>query len=356
MPVVPEPVNEGNRQTMKIVIAEDDDVSRIVLKKTLENLGYNVVALSEGSSTWDYLQKFESPILITDWMMPGLDGLELCQRLRGRGPDAPYTYAILLTARHSREERLQALHAGADDLLAKPLDRAELVARINVARRIVTMEDLLRSRSIELERMKMELESKNRHLAEIATSDGLTGLKNHRFFREAIDRQFAGSYRMSIPFSVLMIDVDEFKPFNDSFGHPAGDQALIEVAEVLRSNVREMDVLARYGGEEFAVLLPGADEEASLLMAERLRLAIQRHPWGLRPLTISLGVTTMERRVIRASDLIEMADRSLYHSKTNGRDRVTHSRDLPNFQFLPKIEALPDQQDVGDVRISSSLA
>jgi diguanylate cyclase (GGDEF)-like protein len=246
----------------------------------------------------------------------------------------------MLTARHSRLERLQALEAGADDLLAKPLDRAELLARINIGRRIFTMQEQLRSRSAELERIHAELEQKNLRLVEIASRDGLTGLRNHRHFREALEKQLSMANRLGIPLSVLMIDVDQFKAFNDSYGHPAGDDVLVEVARLLRSSVRDHDVVARYGGEEFAVLSPGTDERASRSMAERLRQAIARYDWPLRSITISLGASTLDRAGEKASDLMEMADRSLYQSKAAGRNRVTHARDLSPFPDENRAEVI----------------
>ena len=314
---------------MKIVIAEDDSISKMVLRRALEELDFEVVAFEDGREAWDYLRTNEAQVVITDWMMPGLDGLELCRKIRTHRPSKPYVYAILLTARTSRDDRLKSLQAGADDFLTKPLDLAELFARLNVARRIVTMEEQLRSRSLELERMHAELERRNTLLAEIASCDGLTGLKNHRCFRETLEAQFSLSRWRGAPLSVVMLDVDQFKAFNDRFGHPAGDDVLREVARLLSESVRDQDVVARYGGEEFAVLLPSTGVDDGRALAERLREAVARSPWELRPITISLGIATSGGGIPRAAALIDLADRSLYQSKAEGRNRVTHAHDLP---------------------------
>jgi diguanylate cyclase (GGDEF)-like protein len=313
---------------MKIVIAEDDPLSRFVLHKALDGLNFAVTAFADGDEAWEHIRSDEAQVVISDWMMPGLDGLDLCRKVRTRGAQAPYVYLILLSARHTREDRLKALQAGADDLLAKPLDRAELYARINVARRIVQMEEQLRNRSAELERMHAELERRNVLLAEIASCDGLTGLKNHRYFRESLDAHFSASRRRGQPLSVVMVDVDQFKSFNDTYGHPAGDDVLREVSNLLRSCVRDEDVVARYGGEEFGLLLPATSAEASRILAERLRSTIEAHPWSDRPITISLGISTISHWIHRASTLIDQADRSLYQSKADGRNRLTHAWDL----------------------------
>jgi DNA-binding response OmpR family regulator len=193
---------------MKIVIVEDDDVPRLILRRVLRSFGDEVIEFSTGQDAWEFLRTGETQVLITDWMMPGLDGLELCRRLRERDSQGPYVYAILLTARNSRLDRLKALEAGADDLLAKPLDQAELFARLKVATRIISMEEQLRNRSTELMRMHSELERRNIQLADMAFRDGLTGLKNHRYFREALEAQFLLAQRNLSPLSVIMLDVD----------------------------------------------------------------------------------------------------------------------------------------------------
>jgi two-component system, cell cycle response regulator len=313
---------------MKILIAEDDRLTRRVLTQALEALSFDVTAMTNGLDAWEYLRANEIQVVISDWMMPGLDGLELCRRVRSRGAEGPYVYLILLTARDSRDDRLEGLQAGADAFLTKPFDRAELFARLNVARRIINVENQLRRRAADLERMHSEMEKRNALLAEIASCDGLSGLKNHGFFRDALDVQIRVARHQGMPLSMVMIDVDHFKSFNDSFGHPAGNDVLCEVADILRSCVRSNDLVARYGGEEFAVLLSSTDVETSLAFGERIRLAIEQHPWRHRPITISLGISTMDTQLPMAAVLLDQADRALYRSKALGRNRLTHARDL----------------------------
>jgi diguanylate cyclase (GGDEF)-like protein len=312
---------------MRILIVEDDPMSALVLRKTLENMGHETIVATDGLEAWQLLEREDIRLVISDWMMPRMDGIELCRRIRGQNRRV-YTYVIVLTAKRQRKDRVEALHAGADDLLAKPFDQGELIARTQVAQRILTMQEELQARSRELEAVRDELECQNQRLAEMAVCDGLTGLKNHRHFREMLDAGFSFAVRQRLPLSVVMIDVDQFKPYNDSFGHPAGDAVLRDLAETLLKNSREHDLVARYGGEEFVVLLPGTDTMASRVVCERMRLMIEQRIWPLRPITVSMGVATMSLATLSAGQLIHEADQALYHSKRRGRNRATHFQDL----------------------------
>jgi two-component system chemotaxis response regulator CheY len=308
---------------MKILIAEDDSVSALILRNWLEKLGREVVVARDGADAWEQAQHEDVRLVISDWMMPRMDGIELCRRLRQRA-DRLYTYVILLTAKPQREDRIAALQAGADDLLIKPLDRGELQARLQVAHRILTMQEELRNRSKELEAMHDVLERQNVRLAELAVCDSLTGLKNRRHFHEVLEPSHSFAARNHLPLSLVMLDVDRFKSYNDTFGHPAGDLALKRVASLLRDNAREHDVVARYGGEEFVILLPATDVDAARAVCERLRATIAEHPWTLRPITASLGVATIFPPAGTSAQLVEEADRALYHSKKAGRNRTSH--------------------------------
>jgi two-component system, cell cycle response regulator len=313
---------------MTILIAEDDPVSSLILRHSLEGLDEEVLVANNGAEAWRLVQEREDVrIIISDWMMPGIDGIELCRRVRAL-VDRPYVYFILLTAKAFREDRLAGLGAGADDFLTKPLDRAELIARVNVARRLLATQEELRARSEQLERLHIELQRRNEQLAELATSDGLTGLKNHRHFRSALETAVSFAKRQGQPLSLIMLDVDHFKSYNDTFGHPAGDEILCSLARVLRETVRDHDHVARYGGEEFVLLLPSATAEGGRVIGDRLRAAIVEFPWPLRSVTASIGVATMCAGVQTPVALLDLADRALYHSKALGRNRVTHAEDL----------------------------
>ncbi len=206
----------------------------------------------------------DMPLLISDWMMPNLDGLELCRRIRtdriGR-----YIYIILLTSLDRREDRVKGLRTGADDFLTKPPDPDELTVRLEVAGRILAVHD--------------QLERQNARLAELASTDELTGVKNRRRFREDLELLFAQARRQGTPLSLILLDIDHFKEYNDSFGHPAGDEVLKAFGATLRETVRGHDVVARYGGEEFVVLLPATAADEAVDVAERLRSAIAGRGW-----------------------------------------------------------------------------
>jgi len=321
---------------MTILIAEDDPISALLLRTAIEASAEEVVVAGDGEEAWRIiLTRDDIRFVISDWMMPGVDGPELCRRIRGLA-GRPYIYFILLTAKVLREDRLAGYGSGADDFLTKPLDRAELFARLAIGRRLLAPQDELRSRSEELQRLHAELTSQNDRLAELATCDGLTDLKNHRHFRASLEIAVSFANRHGLPLSLIMLDVDRFKAYNDAFGHPAGDEVLRALARTLRESVREHDLVARYGGEEFVLLLPATDVDASRSIAERIRASIAARSWPLRPVTASLGVATTGPSVATPSRLIDLADRALYRSKAGGRNRAAHADDLDRDRPTPR--------------------
>jgi two-component system cell cycle response regulator len=453
---------------MKILIAEDSAISAKILQRLLKSEGHDATITSDGEQALAELLTGNYRLLISDWMMPKMDGVELCRQVRSAKLPG-YTYIILLTARDKKEDKLAALAAGADDFLIKPLDAAELKARLTVAERILRMEqeieqqvqelqvrgrqleeknayieaanyrfnelfdgmpvacyscdsdgrvhkwnraahalygyteaealdrpiwELLQARTEDLQeknvQLKQELlsvvmkgqsvqnleiqdyvrsgdavcvlfhafplraptgdvvggicaslditerkayedkiEAANKLLAELATTDGLTGLKNHRTFRETLDAHFRTAKDGGDSFSTVLLDVDKFKQYNDSFGHPAGDEVLRRVAKILLETVRPTDCVARYGGEEFALLLPKTDVNPACRIADACRRALESADWPNRSVTASFGVATFSPELEMSSELVDQADQGLYFSKENGRNQVTHYLHLP---------------------------
>jgi diguanylate cyclase (GGDEF)-like protein len=309
---------------MKILIAEDQAPAALYLRRTLEKMGHETAIAPDGEQAWNMVRNGEARLLISDWMMPCLDGPELCRRIRAAA-DVRYTYIILLTSRDQREDRLTGLRAGADDFLTKPPDRDELAVRLEIAERILKVHE--------------QLGLQNEKLAELATVDELTGTKNRRRFREDLELLFGQADRLAAPLSLIMLDIDIFKQYNDSFGHRAGDEVLRATGSILRTVVRGHDVVARYGGEEFVVLLPATDAVEALDVAERLRLAIAAWPWSHRGVTASLGVATAGPATADANALVDQADHALYQSKSAGRNQVTHFRDCAAAADLSAFQA-----------------
>jgi diguanylate cyclase (GGDEF)-like protein len=299
---------------LRILIAEDNEVSRRVLETNLIKWGHEVVCANDGTKAWDILQASDAPTLaILDWMMPGIDGVELCRRTRERTNES-YTYIILLTAKGQKEDVVEAMNAGADDYIVKPPDRNELQARIRAGCRIIELERRLIKTQKELEVQ--------------ATHDSLTGLWNRPAIFGILKHELARAARHEAPISIGMADIDHFKSVNDSLGHIAGDAVLREVANKMRSVIREYDSIGRYGGEEFLFVLPELDQKDALSVAERMRLSISEKPLMIQnhelPLSISIGVavTNPTTKAGQVESLIRLADEALYIAKARGRNRV----------------------------------
>ncbi len=298
---------------MRILVAEDNPVFQSMLNNMLGKWGYEVVLAGDGKFAWEILQQEQAPPLaILDWMMPGLDGVEICRRIR-RADKQRYIYVILLTAKTEQKDLVEGMEAGADDYLTKPFNTHELRVRLRAGRRILDLQEQL-------------LEAQEA-LREQATHDGLTGLWNRTTILEILQKEAARSERENFPLAVLMADLDNFKMINDTYGHLAGDQVLRESARRMRSNVRTYDAIGRYGGEEFLVVLPGCDESGGVAQAERLRESIGSQPVtttdGDIPVTCSLGLSWAPRcRPGTRKELLRSADAALYTAKRSGRNRL----------------------------------
>ena len=297
---------------MKILIAEDDAISRRLLETILAKWGYEVVVAVDGEQAWSRLEAEDAPRLaILDWMMPGMDGIEVCRRVRERS-GAPYVYILLLTARSQREDLLQGMEAGADDYITKPFDANELKVRLRAGRRILELQ--------------AQLMSAQEALRDQAARDPLTGIWNRNTLFDILRRELARAERESTPLALVMADLDHFKDLNDNYGHLAGDSVLREVTRRMSGSIRPYDAVGRYGGEEFLVVLPGCDTRAGMSHAERLRHALGDEPFdtseGRLNVTCSLGVVSTESGVLDPDTLVRAADSALYRAKHNGRNRV----------------------------------
>lgn len=289
---------------MDILIAEDDTTSRLTLEMTLRKLGHRVTAVTDGRAALEAWQHQPFPLLISDWMMPGLDGLELVRTIRARQRQQ-YTYILLLTALGGKTNYLAGMEAGADDFITKPFDEDLLHARLHAAGRFLQLHEAL---------------------CREATHDRLTGLLNRGaildFLQQALERQ----QRDHGCTAVVLADLDHFKAINDGHGHLVGDAVLQEAAQRMRAVLRPYDRIGRYGGEEFMVVLPDSDAEQAAKVAERMRAAVAGEPIatsaGPLPASASLGIAVARGGPIDANDLIATADTALYRAKQAGRNRV----------------------------------
>ena len=311
---------------MKILIADDEVLSRRLLEKTLERAGYDVVAVDDGKKALDELGKPEGPRLaLLDWVMPGLDGPAVCRAVRKRS-EQTYVYMVLLTSKGSKEETVVGLESGADDYLTKPFDAEELRARLRVGERILLLEDrLVEAR----ENMRFR-----------ATHDTLTSLLNRGAILDLLNRELHRSYREQTSTVLLLGDVDHFKRVNDSLGHAVGDEVLIEVANRLLGAVRSYDFVGRYGGEEFLAVLNGCDRVYAPGRAEEIRKSISAQPIqtakGPITLTMSFGVLLSADWGPRPmEELVHAVDVALYSAKTAGRDCLKIARPEANAETPP---------------------
>jgi diguanylate cyclase (GGDEF)-like protein len=260
------------------------------------------------------------PLVITDIRMGGMNGIDLLKEVRKLRPE---TEVIIITSYASLETAVLALRSGAYDYLIKPFEELDLV--VAAVARALEKSRLVREKMAlvdALARKNDELQRVNRILAELANRDGLTGLNNHRYFQEALAREICLAVRHKHVFSLFFADVDNFKQYNDTLGHQAGDTVLKMIADIFRKSTRGTDIVARYGGDEFVMLLPETDRAQSEVLADRIREIIADHPFPHRQVTISIGISTFPADGEVPGDLIRMADRALYRAKKEGRNVV----------------------------------
>jgi diguanylate cyclase (GGDEF)-like protein len=284
---------------------EDDMTSRLMLGATLKKLGHEVTATSDGREAWDALDKEHFPLILSDWMMPNMDGVDLCRLTRAESRPQ-YTYIILMTALSGKTNYLEAMAAGADDFITKPYDEEQLAARLHVAQRILALLEKLRSQ---------------------AMFDELTGLLNRAAIIESLSQELDRGARDGKQLGVVLLDVDHFKGVNDIYGHAVGDAVLKEVAGRLKNSLRVYEKVGRYGGEEFLVVAPDCNGCSVVTLAERVREWISgaaiNTGYEALPMSCSLGTAVSDAATKEDADaIIARADAALYRAKANGRNRT----------------------------------
>ena len=314
------------KEGIRILVVDDDESLRGVMEAVLSEDGHDVVTADSAERALQLFAERPFPLVITDIRMGGMNGIELLGRIKEINDEVQ---VVIMTSYASVETAVSALRSGAYDYLIKPFDDLELISAV-VNRAIekirLTVENKLLVQS--LTKNKEELEQLNKVLRELAIRDGLTGLYNHRYFQEALDMELARSRRHKLSFSLLFIDLDNFKQYNDTHGHPEGDRLLKDMARMVCARLRSTDVVARYGGEEIIILLPETPKDNAVVCAENLRRMIASHPFPGRetqPLGIvsmSMGVAAFPEDGEDARQLIRMADDALYRAKKEGRNRV----------------------------------
>jgi diguanylate cyclase (GGDEF)-like protein len=298
---------------MRILVADDSGVSRHVTCAFLRAAGHHVILAKDGTEALAALRADTGiSLALVDWMMPGLDGIEVCRQLRAI-PDRAYTYMIAVTSRSEKQDLVCALEAGFDDFLTKPVQPSELNARLLVGRRIIDLQEKL-IQTCELSQFK-------------ATHDSLTGLWNRGAILEFLRAQLALAVRRSSNLALIMVDVDHFKTINDTYGHSVGDSVLVHIARLMNSSIRASDWLGRYGGEEFLAIASEAPGNDAYQLAERLRRAVAENPYTSGTLTIattiSLGIAnSLSVESPTGEAMVKIADTALYRAKDNGRNRT----------------------------------
>jgi len=303
---------DATARDFKVLVADDSSIYRKLVEHALAEKQYAVLFAKSGREAIDLFSKHQPSLVITDWMMPDLSGIELCEHIRNH-PRQTYTYLIILTGITEKNKLVKGLAAGADDYLTKPFHSDELLARVGVGRRIV-----------ELHR---QLAAKNQLLEELALTDALTGLPNRRAIEDWATRQLSGAARYGFSFLVVLADLDHFKTVNDTHGHDAGDTVLKKFSEILKNNSRRSDICGRVGGEEFLFVLTHTTQENAMVVIERIRADLEATRFdfdgGSLAVTASFGLAGFEGT--QAPDfnrLVSQADAALYAAKRTGRNRI----------------------------------
>ncbi|MCH6559510.1 diguanylate cyclase [candidate division KSB1 bacterium] len=304
----------------RILVVDDVPVNIQLLVTYLAAEGYDVVSAKDGHDAMKAVKEHQPDLILLDVMMPKMNGFKVCEVIKS--DDATkFIPVILVTALNELEDKVKGMNSGADDFLAKPFNKLELLVRVRSLLRIKHLHDELQEKVIELQRTKEELR-------QLAITDGLTGLYNYRYFKEQLLQELKRAQRHSLDISVVMIDIDHFKQYNDKNGHPAGDVVLKDIARLLRDNIRNIDLAARYGGEEFSLILIETDKPSAKIVSEKIRKLVEDYGFAYESsqpdgkLTISTGVATFPEDGEDFDTLVSKADQRLYRAKEAGRNLI----------------------------------
>lgn len=305
------------------MVVDDDSTTVELLERQLRDSGYVVRSAAGGADALRLMAEWKPQIVVLDWIMPGMDGTDVCRQIRSLAADR-YIYVIMVTVHVEKHRVVEAFSAGVDDFISKPLDRGELLARLHAATRTIRLHKELSRRERRARRLNARMQRLNHELRMLAMTDELTGLPNRREANRRLGHTWALAERYGHPLSCAMVDVDDFKLINDQKGHAAGDAVLKAVAEALHETLRATDAVCRYGGDEFLLFFPHQTLQEATALAERVREAARSiHPLdGNSPVTLSIGVATRDEGMLTYHDLIDAADRALYHAKRLGKNQI----------------------------------
>lgn len=326
---------QPDTQKRTVIVAEDDPATLRLLARHLERAGYEVIPCEDGRQAFTAICDRGSGLVVTDLIMPHMDGIELCSSIRAMVAEnvLQTAYCLLVTAQSDKEQLIRGLEAGADDYLTKPYHPRELLARIGVGERICNLQQELVEQRIQADRIGAQLVVANQKLEALANTDVLTGLLNRRRLLERGAELWSQSGRSGAPLSCMIFDVDHFKKVNDSFGHAAGDQVLRAIGKLCKQVLRPYDVCGRFGGEEFAVFCPDTACDGAAAAAERLRQAVREQVFEAEgrefSVTISIGIAQRCELQREIAELITAADTPLYDAKRGGRDRICFAHATP---------------------------
>ena len=314
------------KDRMKVLVVDDEQIIRDLLVEHLGSEGFNVLAVASGEEALEIFKKDPDHLVITDIRMGGMSGVQLLEEVKNVDENA---VVIMITSHASMDTAVATLRAGAYDYIYKPFQDLNMITDV-VNRAMDKIALVYQNRRLvgDLERKNQMIEQSNEALRELAVRDGLTGLFNHRHFKDMLESELVRCARFEHNLCLIMIDVDNFKDYNDNYGHPAGDEVLKILSDIMTTRLRAVDVGARYGGEEFAILLPETDWKGGKIVADDIRAQVENYPFkgndenDIVKVTVSLGVADFPGDCSDTVSLLKKADEALYRAKSDGRNRV----------------------------------